>query len=557
MFVAVCVGAVHIAPMRIADVLLRGSRDEADWESLVILRVRLPRAIVAYLVGGALATSGGAMQGVFRNPLADPGVLGVSNAAALGAVIAIFSGLGARTAAALPLAACAGALATTAALVFLAGRGGRFRVGTLLLAGIALSNLAVAATTLLISMALANYDVGRQIVLWLMGGLEGRTWSHVAMGFAPILAGAAVLMGNARSLDALLLGDVAAEAVGVQGARVRLRLVVATAVLTGVSVAIAGAIGFVGLLAPHVARRLVGATHVKLLPACFLGGGLFLVVADSVRRGQSSRPKRFGSASSRRRSGPRSSSGCSPSASRGGRRERAPGRKRPLRGVWRCGRVARREHRGSRRRARRARGPQRERQEHPPARPPGGTARELGARDLDGAPLASLDARLRARTLTMVVHGTPTDFAISVRELVALGRIPYEGRLGGTTRADARAVEDALASTDTSSLSARTIETLSAGELQRVHLARVFAQGAPVVLLDEPTANLDPRHQLEAIALLRAFVFRGGAALIALHNLSLAARGCDRIVVLEHGCVRADGVPPRCSPKSSSRRCSR
>jgi iron complex transport system permease protein len=172
----------------------------------------------------------------------------------------------------------------TAALIALAGRGGRFQIGPLLLSGVALANLAAAGTTLFMSMALANYDVGRQVMLWLMGGFEGRSWSHVAMGTAPILAGVAVILGDARNLDALLLGDVAAEAVGVSAARVRFRLVIAVAVLTGISVAIGGAIAFVGLIAPHVIRRLVGTSHVRLLPACFLGGGTFLVLADIVAR---------------------------------------------------------------------------------------------------------------------------------------------------------------------------------------------------------------------------------------------------------------------------------
>ncbi len=147
----------------------------------------------------------------------------------------------------------------------------RWSTGALLLAGIALANLGAAGTTLTISLALANYDVGRQVLQWLLGGLEARTWAHASMGAAPVLGALAVVLADARKLDAMMLGDVAAFAVGVPAARVRLRLIVATAVLTGVSVAIGGAIGFVGLIAPHVARRLVGAGHVRLLPACFLG----------------------------------------------------------------------------------------------------------------------------------------------------------------------------------------------------------------------------------------------------------------------------------------------
>lgn len=168
-----------------------------------------------------------------------------------------------------------------------------------------------------------------------------------------------------------------------------------------------------------------------------------------------------------------------------------------------------------------------------------------GAVTLDGKPLASMAPRTRARTLTIVVEGSPGDFAIRVRDLVALGRIPFEGKFGGASREDARAVEEAMAMTDVLALADRAIDTLSAGELQRVHLARAFAQKVSIVLLDEPTANLDARHQLETMALLRAFVDGGGAAMVALHDLSLAARTCDRVVVLRRGRVHADGPPAR------------
>jgi iron complex transport system permease protein len=280
---AASVGAVHIPLADTFAALRHGPRGDADWASLVVLRVRLPRAIVAYLVGGALSVAGGALQGVFRNPLAEPGVLGVSNGAALGAVLVIFTGLSARMPAALPLAACAGAIVVTALLLAFAARGAG-GAGSLLLAGIGLANLAAAGTTLTISLSLANYDVGRQVLQWLLGGLEARTWDHVAMGTAPILAAVALVLVDSRKLDALLLGDGTAIAVGVAVVAVRRRLVIATAVLTGIAVAIGGAIGFVGLIAPHVARRLVGAGHTRLLPACFLGGGAFLVLADVVAR---------------------------------------------------------------------------------------------------------------------------------------------------------------------------------------------------------------------------------------------------------------------------------
>jgi iron complex transport system permease protein len=276
--VAVCAGAVHVPVSQVLRAIVHGSAGDRDWSSLVVLQVRLPRAIVAYLVGGALAASGAALQGVFKNPLAEPGVLGVSNGAALGAVLVIFSGLSTHVPAALPVAACLGAAVVTAVLLVIAARGAG--AGVLLLAGVGLANLAAAGTALTISLSLANYDVGRQVLRWILGGLEARTWTQVAMGTAPVLGALALLFSDARRLDAMLLGDTTATAVGVSPHAVRGRVVVASAVLTGIAVAIGGAIGFVGLVAPHVARRLVGPAHTRLLPACFLGGGAFLVMAD-------------------------------------------------------------------------------------------------------------------------------------------------------------------------------------------------------------------------------------------------------------------------------------
>jgi len=168
-------------------------------------------------------------------------------------------------------------------------------------------------------------------------------------------------------------------------------------------------------------------------------------------------------------------------------------------------------------------------------RPDAGTVR------LQGLPLTTLPPRTRARTLTMVAHTRPPDFALTVRDVVGLGRIPHEGLLGTSHPGDAEAIARALAQTDTDGLADRGIATLSSGELQRAHLARAFAQEARVLLLDEPTANLDPLHQLTAMRLLRGFAAKGGAAVVVLHDLTLAARTCDRLLVLEAGRVRAEG----------------
>jgi iron complex transport system permease protein len=281
---AALVGATRIPPSVAAHSLLAAWHGERDWRAQVLVDVRLPRAVVAYLVGGALSLAGAALQGVFRNPLADPGVLGVSAGASLFASIAIFTGIGAKLAWSVPIAACLGAVAATFALLWLAGRAGRLRVGSLLLAGVALAQLATAGVTLVISLALANFDIGRQVLRWSLGGLDGRTWGHAILAAGPIALATAVLVADARALDAMLLGDTEAIAVGVEPVRVRLRAVLAAAALTGISVAVAGPVAFVGLVGPHLVRRFTGAAHARLLPACLLAGGVFLTLADVVAR---------------------------------------------------------------------------------------------------------------------------------------------------------------------------------------------------------------------------------------------------------------------------------
>jgi iron complex transport system ATP-binding protein len=168
-------------------------------------------------------------------------------------------------------------------------------------------------------------------------------------------------------------------------------------------------------------------------------------------------------------------------------------------------------------------------------RPAGGTVR------IHGQLLSSLSARVRARVLTMVAPARTPDFALTVRDVVGLGRIPHESPFGAAHPDDAGAIARALAQTETVDLQHRGLSTLSSGELQRVHLARAFAQEARVLLLDEPTANLDPLHQLTAMRLLRQFVSKGGAAIVVLHDLALAARACDRLLILDRGRVRAHG----------------
>ena len=286
---AVLVGPARLSAGEVLGAVVRrltGRVAEGDWRDTVVVSVRLPRALVGFLVGAGLGVSGAALQGLFRNPLAEPGVLGISTGASLGAVLAIVSRLAGRSPYAVPVCAFVGA-ATEALLVFaIAARRGRGRLftGTLLLVGVAMSALSVSLITFVLSLALSTYDVGRQVQYWLLGGLEGRTWDHLLLGGPAILLGVAVTAAHARDLDALLLGETAAQSVGVDLPRVRLRLILATSLTIGAAVAVAGPIGFVGLLVPHIFRLAVGPRHGALLPLSFFGGGVFLVVADVVAR---------------------------------------------------------------------------------------------------------------------------------------------------------------------------------------------------------------------------------------------------------------------------------
>ncbi|TCM85255.1 FecCD family ABC transporter permease [Rhodovulum steppense] len=271
---ALLVGPAGLAPGESLGALVTGQGDAA---ALVMREIRLPRAILAVLVGASLGLSGAALQGYLRNPLAEPGLIGVSASAALGAVIALQTGLAAAHALALPGLALAGALVAVLLLLVLAGpRGGAF---TLILAGIALSSLAGALTALVLNLS-PNPYAAADIVFWMMGSLADRSFAHVWMALPLTLVGWLLIAGLGRGLDALTLGEDAAEALGIRLSRLRLALVLGVAASVGAGVAVAGAIGFVGLIVPHLLRPLVGARPGRLLLASALGGAALLLASD-------------------------------------------------------------------------------------------------------------------------------------------------------------------------------------------------------------------------------------------------------------------------------------
>lgn len=274
LFAACLLGSTPMPASRVLAALAGGA-DAAD--RLVVWSIRLPRALAALLVGGALGLSGAALQGLLRNPLAEPGVLGVSASAALAATAALYYGLVALNSWFLPLAAIAGALIATAVLVIAALRTGS--VVTLILIGVGLSSLAGALMSLLLNLAPHPFTLA-DMISWTQGSVSNRSLDDIAASLPFMLAGAALLLATRRGLSALTLGEEAAAGVGVDLARQRMLTVLGTGLATGAAVALAGAIGFVGIVAPHLVRPLVGYDPARsLLPAALLGG-LILVLAD-------------------------------------------------------------------------------------------------------------------------------------------------------------------------------------------------------------------------------------------------------------------------------------
>jgi iron complex transport system permease protein len=259
-----------------------GSVTRAD-EAIVWL-IRVPRVLVAIVVGAGLATAGALMQGLFRNPLAEPSLTGVGPGAVLGAVAAFASGWSATSVVALPLAAIVSALGALFLVYAIATRGGATPITTLLLAGVAVGSLLTAAASTIISLNIVTWQAAQEIVFWMMGGLEGRSWAHVWLSGPFVAVGIAAAVFQAPTLDLLLLGEEAAAALGVDVEPAKRLLVFTAALLTGASVAVAGLVGFVGLVVPHGVRLVLGPRHRTLIPASALAGAAFLVVCDLVAR---------------------------------------------------------------------------------------------------------------------------------------------------------------------------------------------------------------------------------------------------------------------------------
>jgi iron complex transport system permease protein len=253
----------------------------------VLWTVRLPRVLLAALVGGGLAVVGATLQSVFRNPMADAGLLGVGAGAALGAVLAVRLGWAADLFLALPFCAFAGAMAAVLTVYAVGYASGRASLHGLLLTGLAVSAMASAGTSVLL-VATEEFRV-KTVLFWLAGGLEGRSWTHLQLALAFIVPGVVLLAALARPLDVLSLGEEEAAALGLPVHVTRLALLALTSLVAGAATSVAGSVPFVGLVAPHALRPLVGPLGRRLLPAAFLGGAVLVTVADLLARTLSDR----------------------------------------------------------------------------------------------------------------------------------------------------------------------------------------------------------------------------------------------------------------------------
>lgn len=264
------------------DILFGKSSLWPDTYKTIIVDIRLPRILLAALVGCALAVSGAVMQGVFKNPMADPFIIGISSGAAVGASISILLGLSISIGIySTPFLAFVGATLTIFGVYFIARSGGQVKVETLLLTGIAVGTFLVAITSFLMYMANEQF---RFLFFWLLGGLYKASWGTIAIAFPLILLGTIIILFFARDLNAMILGEEPAMHLGIDIESVKKILLVFSSLVVGTAVAFSGIIGFVGLITPHIMRILVGPNHRILLPASALAGGIFLIWSDTIAR---------------------------------------------------------------------------------------------------------------------------------------------------------------------------------------------------------------------------------------------------------------------------------
>ncbi len=274
LWLSVLVGRAPLAVWATLAEFFAGAENVA---TLVLTELRVPRAVLGLMVGASLGLCGAALQGLLRNPLAEPGIVGVSGCAALGAVLVFYSGLAALWPLALPIGGVIGAGCAVVLIYLLAGA----RAGTLaiILAGVALNAIAGALTALVLNLAASPFAF-LEIIFWQMGSLADRSWSHVGVALPLMIVGWIMIFAVRRQLSVLSLGEETAVSLGVNLGRLRFAVIAGCAAAVGSAVAVSGVIGFVGLVVPHLMRPLVGHDPARLLPASALAGAILVLLAD-------------------------------------------------------------------------------------------------------------------------------------------------------------------------------------------------------------------------------------------------------------------------------------
>lgn len=285
---ALAIGSVSVPFKEVASIILNNvgltgdSSAFTDSQESIVFYVRLPRVLQAALVGAALAVCGTVMQGIFRNPMADPGILGVSSGAGLGAVISIASGLQATSIYFTPAFASIGALGAAFLIFALSSRRGKIPVINMILSGMAVSMFLSAITTFILSFV--SGDQVKQYMFWTVGSFNSSRWENIRLIAVPILVCMACLRILARDLNIMMLGEEEAQSVGVNTSGTRILLLIFASIATAAAVSVSGTISFVGLIVPHILRILTGPDHRVLIPVSALGGAIFLVLCDMISR---------------------------------------------------------------------------------------------------------------------------------------------------------------------------------------------------------------------------------------------------------------------------------
>ncbi len=560
---ALAIGSESIATRQILTAMIAKLSGAASGltleQDVIVFGLRLPRIGLAIGVGAALAMAGASFQALLRNPLADPYVLGVSGGAAVGSILAIL--LVTNLAFAQPLFSFAGAMAATMIVFWLGRRDDD--PARLALSGVVLSTFLASMIALMTSVA-SNVKL-RQITMWLLGDLSSGSYEGLIFVLISVAVCLLALMTQTRALNLMMVGERDAYALGVETSRVRWVVHLAASLVTGAAVAAGGAIGYVGLVVPHLVRLAVGADNRLVIPASALAGSLLVLLADTAAR-TAIAPRELPTGAITALIGApvfiylllRKTFVVTPSGGVHQKRKLAVTEIQPPEGGTTNTLLLRNIHFSYHQRPVLS-GVSLELRagEIVALLGPNGTGKSTllgvaygalqpsaGEVLFDGQPINRFSRRELAARIAVVAQSGEVRFPLTSLEYVLTGRFAYASSIGFDSPHDVELAMQALRDTDAAQFAHRFFNELSSGERQRVVLARALAQQSRLLLLDEPTANADVAHQVSLLSLVRALTReRGLGALVVTHEINLAADFADRVALLKNGKLLACGAP--------------